>query len=67
MDQIALKDRREYATHALVDSSGNIQWVLRQEGVNLDAFAGDGRWYRVEGEISAEHSDLFIVCLAYFE
>jgi hypothetical protein len=67
MDQIALKDRRDYATHVLLDSSGKIQWVLKSPTENLDTIAGDGHWYRVQGEISSEHPDLFIVCLSSFE
>ena len=59
------KAPRGYGTHVLVDGSGNLQWILKSDHMNLDAFAGDMRWYRVEGEISTEHPDLFVVCLAY--
>src|SRR5947207_3379725 len=41
-----IKGPHEYGTHALVDGSGNVQWILQSSQVNLDSYAGDNRWYR---------------------
>ncbi len=59
------KAPRGYGTHVLVDGSGNVQWILKSSQTKLDTFAGDNRWYRVDGQISPDHTDLFIVCAAY--
>jgi hypothetical protein len=62
MEEVALAQKRPYGTHVLVDASGNIQWALQSPNMNLDPFAGDGRWYRLDGTPSADHPDLFLVC-----
>jgi hypothetical protein len=62
MNQMPLKDHRDYATHALIDASGNLQWVIQASHINLDSYAEDGKWYRVDGQQSPEHTDLFVVC-----
>ena len=67
MDEVILKERREYGTHVLLDGSGNIQWVLQSPKIDLNPYTDDNKWYRVEGERSQEHPDLFIVCLIYPE
>jgi hypothetical protein len=61
-----IKGPHEYGTHVLVDGSGNVQWILQSSRVNLDQYAGDNRWYRIEGSRSNDHSDLFIVCAISF-
>jgi hypothetical protein len=66
MDQMPLKDRREYGTHALIDASGNLQWVLEAKNLNLDSYS-DRMWHRVNGERSPEHPDLFVVCAVLTE
>ena len=67
MNDVVVKDKRDYGTHVLADASDNIQWVLQSPSVKLDDYAGDRRWYRIEGERSPEHPDLFVVCLVYSE
>ena len=62
MDEIIPKERRDYGKYVLIDASGNLQWVLRPTNLNLDSYADDGRWYRVDGQQSPDHLDLFIVC-----
>ena len=62
MDEVPVAQKRSYGSHVLVDASGNIQWVLQSPNLQLDPFASDGHWYRVEGSRSAEHPDLFVVC-----
>jgi hypothetical protein len=61
-----IKGPHEYGTHVLVDGSGNVQWILQSPKVNLDSYAGDNRWYRVDGKRSPDHADLFIVCAISF-
>jgi hypothetical protein len=61
-----IKGPHEYGTHVLVDGSGNVQWILQSSRVNLDPYAGDNKWYRVDGRQSSEHPDLFIVCAISF-
>jgi hypothetical protein len=61
-----IKGVHEYGTHVLVDASGNVQWILQSSRVNLDPYAGDNKWYRVDGRQSTEHADLFIVCAISF-
>ena len=67
MEQVPLPQKRPYGTHVLVDASGNIQWVLQSSNLNLDPFAGDNKWYRVDGIRSDEHPDLFNVCALSIE
>jgi len=62
MDEIVLKERRDYGTHALVDASGNVQFMLQAPNLKLDPYTDDGKWYRVDGQLSPDHHDLFIVC-----
>jgi hypothetical protein len=64
--ELPLKDQRDYGTHALIDGSGNVQWILQSSRVNLDPYAGDNKWYRVDGRQSIEHPDLFVVCAISF-
>ena len=61
-----IKGPHEYGTHVLVDGSGNVQWILQSSRMNLDQYAGDNHWYRIEGKRSEEHPDLFIVCALSF-
>ena len=61
-----IKGPHEYGTHALVDGSGNVQWILQSSRVNLDSFAGENRWCRIEGSRSNDHPDLFVVCAISF-
>ena len=62
MDQMPLKEHRDYGTHVLLDASGNVQFVLQAPNLKLDSYTDDGRWYRVHGQRSPDQSDLFIVC-----
>jgi hypothetical protein len=62
MEQVPVAQKRPYGTHVLIDAGGNIQWVLQSSNLNLDAFADDGHWYRVDGTRAADRSDLFVVC-----
>jgi hypothetical protein len=62
MDQMPLKEHRDYGTHVLLDASGNVQFVLQAPNLKLDPYADDGMWHRVDGQQSPDHSDLFIVC-----
>ena len=66
IDQVPLEQQRSYGTHVLLDGSGNIQWTLQSSKVNLDSYAGDNRWYRVDGRQSPDHPDLFTVCSISF-
>ena len=61
-----IKGPHEYGTHVLVDGSGNVQWKLQSSRVKLDSYAGDNRWYRIDGRQSPDHMDLFIVCAVSF-
>src|SRR5882724_7093211 len=61
-----IKGPHEYGTHVLVDGSGNVQWILQSSRVNLDSFAGENRWCRIEGSRSNDHPDLFVVCAISF-
>jgi hypothetical protein len=61
-----VKGPHEYGTHVLIDGSGNVQWILQSDRVKLDPYAGDNKWYRVDGRQSTDHSDLFIVCAISF-
>jgi hypothetical protein len=61
-----IKGPHEYGSHVLVDGSGNVQWKLQSSRVNLDPYAGDNKWYRIDGRQSTEHADLFVVCAISF-
>jgi hypothetical protein len=62
MDQMPLKERRDHGTHVLLDASGNVQFALQAPNLNLDPYTDDGKWYRVDGQRSPDHLDLFVVC-----
>lgn len=62
MDDVLLKDRRDYGSHVLVDASDNLQFVLKSTNLNLDSYAGGKKWYRVYGQRAEDHPDLFVVC-----
>jgi hypothetical protein len=62
MEQVLLKEHRDYGTHVLLDASGNVQFVLQAPNLKLEPYSEDGKWYRVDGRQSPDHSDLFIVC-----
>ncbi len=67
MDELPPKERREHGKYVLIDASGNLQWVLQAANLNLDPYSDDGKWYRVDGQQSPDHSDLFIVCAVSIE
>ncbi len=62
MDELPLKERREYGKYVLIDASGNLQWVLQATNLNLDPYSDDDKWYRVDGQQSPDHPDIFVVC-----
>ena len=62
MDDVLLKDRRDYGSHVLVDASDQLQFVLKSTNLNLDSYADGKKWYRVFGQRADDHPDLFVVC-----
>lgn len=53
---------RNYGSHALVDQTGRVIWMLQSNRVGLAPFAGNNYNYQLEGRPSAQYSDLLIVC-----
>ncbi len=67
MKELMFKNQRDYGTHALIDASGNLQWVLKSTNMNLESYADGKMWYRVYGTRSENHPDLLVVCAVGLE
>ncbi len=56
------RTRETYGTHVLVDQQGQVIWLLQSNRVNLNSYAGNQQYYRVDSSASNQFQNLLIVC-----